>query len=66
MKKKSGPKDTDLQGVEKALKRSAENALKLARATKTPCYVMKDGKLIDLVKEKSVKRLKQTKRSTAR
>ena len=57
MKKKSGPKDSDLQGVGKALKRSAENALKLARDTKTPCYVMKDGKLIDLAKEKRAKRL---------
>lgn len=55
MKKKSGPKDSDLQGVEKALKRSAANALKLARATKTPCYVMKDGKMIDLAKEKGAK-----------
>ena len=57
MKKKSGPKDSDLQGVGKALKRSAANALKFARATKTPCYVMKDGKLIDLVKEKKAKSL---------
>lgn len=57
MKTKTGPRDSDLQGVEKALKRSAANALKLARATNTPCYVMKDGKLIDLAKEKSRKQL---------
>ncbi len=53
--KKTGPKDSELQDVGKALKRSAANALKLARATKTPCYVMKDGMLIDLVKEKRAK-----------
>ena len=57
MKKKIGPKDSDLQGVGKALKRSAANALKLARATKTPCYVMKDGMLVDVTREKSMKRL---------
>jgi len=57
MKKKSGPKDSDLQGVGKALKRSAANALELARATKTPCYVMKDGMLVDVTKEKNMKRL---------
>jgi hypothetical protein len=39
--------------VEEALKRSAKNALKLARATKTPCYVIKDGKLIDLARKKT-------------
>lgn len=31
-----------------ALQRAARNALALARRTKTPAYVLQDGKLIDL------------------
>lgn len=54
MKKKSRLQiDHDFQGVEEALKRAAKNALKLARATKTSCYVMQDGKLIDFAKKKA-------------
>ncbi|HHO48392.1 MAG TPA: hypothetical protein ENN06_08065 [Desulfobacteraceae bacterium] len=55
MKKKSVPQDPDLRGVEKALKRSAANALKLARATNTPCYVMKNDRIVNLAQEKRKK-----------
>lgn len=48
MKKKQLPKDPDLIGATIALKRSAASALKLARKTHTPCYVFKDGKIVDL------------------
>ncbi len=48
MKKKEQPKDPDLLGATQALKRSAANALKLARKTHTPCYVYKEGKIVDL------------------
>ncbi|HIJ94881.1 MAG TPA: hypothetical protein HPP94_03920 [Desulfuromonadales bacterium] len=48
MKKKEQPKDPDLLGATQALKRSAASALKLARKTHTPCYVYKDGKIVDL------------------
>ena len=48
MKKKELPKDPDLLGSMQALKRSAASALKLARKTNTPCYVMKDGKIVDI------------------
>uniref|UniRef100_C6E7S8 Uncharacterized protein n=1 Tax=Geobacter sp. (strain M21) TaxID=443144 RepID=C6E7S8_GEOSM len=48
MKKKELPKDPDLLGSMQALKRSAASALKLARQTNTPCYVMKDGKIVDI------------------
>lgn len=50
MKKKNLPKDPDLLGAMQALKRSAANALKLARRTRTPCYVVKDGKIVDIAK----------------
>lgn len=46
--KKQLPKGPDLAGVEKALKRAAKSALASARKTKTPCYVMKDGKIVDI------------------
>jgi len=48
MKKNDLPKDPDLLGALPALKRAAANALKLARKTNTPCYVMKDGKIVDI------------------
>lgn len=48
MKKKDLPKDPDFLGALPALKRAAASALKLARQTKTPCYVMKDGKIVDI------------------
>ena len=43
-------KDPDLAAAGPALKRAAKAALELARRTNTPCWVMKDGKLIDLAK----------------
>ena len=33
-----------------ALKRAAKQALALARKTGTPCWVMRDGKMIDIAK----------------
>lgn len=53
MKKKEQPKDPDLLGATEALKRSAASALKLARKTHTPCYVYKDGKIVDLAAPKT-------------
>ncbi|HET6419634.1 MAG TPA: hypothetical protein VFG19_05720 [Geobacteraceae bacterium] len=46
--KKSLPKDTDLAGAEKALKRAAKAARTLARKTKTPCYVIEEGKIVNI------------------
>lgn len=39
---------SDLAGVDMALRRAAKTALKLARQTNTPCYVVKDGKIVDI------------------
>ncbi|NVN93041.1 MAG: hypothetical protein HXX11_20940 [Desulfuromonadales bacterium] len=47
MKKENLPKDSDLLGSVLAIKRSAAHALKLARKTHTPCYVVKDGKIVN-------------------
>ena len=50
--KKQIPIDSDLAGVDKALRRAAKSAHALARQTKTPCYVVKDGKIVDIAERK--------------
>ena len=50
MKTKSSPQtDRDfLVGASRALKRAAAAARRLAERTSTPCYVVKDGRIVDL------------------
>lgn len=48
--KKTMPKDSDLAGATEAIIRAAKSARVIAQKTKTPCYVMKDGKIVDLTK----------------
>lgn len=50
--KKELPKDPDLAGVETALKRAAKSARALARRTKTPCYIVKDGKIVNVAEDR--------------
>ena len=45
------PRDPDLLGADAALKRAARRALKLELQTDTPCWIMRDGKLVDLAAE---------------
>lgn len=45
---KSLPKDPDLTNVEKALKRAGKEARELARKTHTPCYVVENGKIVNV------------------
>ena len=40
--------DSDLIGATQAMVRASERALRLARETVTPCYVLKDGRIVDL------------------
>ena len=42
-------RDPDLAKVGDALKRAAASALTLGRQTKTPVYVLKDGKIVNLL-----------------
>lgn len=42
-------RDPDLAKVGDALKRAAASALALGRQTKTPVYVIKDGKIVNLL-----------------
>ncbi len=46
--KKNLPKDPDLANVEKALMRAGKAARELARKTHTPCYVIKEGKIVNV------------------
>ena len=48
MKTNAKPKDPDLLGSHAALKRAARSALRLARDTGTPCYVLQRGKSVDI------------------
>ena len=51
--KKPLPKDSDLANVEKALKRAAKTARELAKQTHTPCYVVKDGKIVNVAERET-------------
>jgi hypothetical protein len=55
-------KDKDLLGSQAALERAARAALALARSTGTPCYVMKDDKIVDI----AARRRRTSKRSVVR
>lgn len=59
--KKPLPKDPDLAGVGKALKRAAKAALTLARKTHTPCYVLKDGKIVNIAERQTASRVSKGK-----
>lgn len=50
--KKELPEDSDLAGVDKALRRAARKAKELAVKTQTPLYVFENGKVVDLTKQK--------------
>lgn len=44
----SGTRDPDLLQVGKALQRAALRALELARQTGTPCYIWRDGRVVNI------------------
>ena len=43
-------KDSELAGIDNALRRAAKKALELAIQTGTPCCVFENGKIVDLTK----------------
>jgi hypothetical protein len=49
-------KDPDILASAKALRRAARRALELGLRTGTPVYVLQDGKIIDLTKQRRVRR----------
>lgn len=48
--KRTLPRDSDLAGAGKALKRAAKKARELSQKTNTPFYVYEDGKVVDAMK----------------
>ncbi len=65
------PQDPDLRGALPALRRAARDALRLARQTGTPCYIMRDGKIVNIAGNRPARsrpagrRQRQRKRSPA-
>lgn len=56
MSKRTQPaENTEFADVDAAIKRAAKAALALARKTKTPCYIWKDGAIINLTEKHSMK-----------
>jgi len=53
-KKPKTPLNAEFAGIDAALKRAAKAAHLLARKTKTPCYIWKDGQIIDIAERKKV------------
>ena len=49
------PTDPDFLGATQAMRRAAAQALRLARLTHTPFYVIEEGRIVDLTR-RSVKR----------
>ena len=49
------PLTPELAGIDAALKRAAKTAHSLARKTQTPCYIWKDGQIVDLTKKRGGK-----------
>lgn len=48
------PENAEFVAIDAALKRAAKAAHTLARKTKTPCYIWKDGKIVDItIREKA-------------
>jgi hypothetical protein len=46
------PINEELAGIDAALRRAAKAALLLARKTNTPCYIWKDGQIVDIAARK--------------
>lgn len=47
------PINEELAGIDAALKRAAKAAHMLARKTKTPCYIWKNGQIVDITAKRS-------------
>lgn len=51
-KKQLKQDNSEFAAVDAALKRAAKAAHTLARKTKTPCYIWKDGAIVNVVEPK--------------
>lgn len=55
-KKQLKQDNAEFAAVDAALKRAAKTAHALARKTKTPCYIWKDGAIVDLSKQRKIRK----------
>ena len=46
---KREPRDVDMRNATVALERAARHARELAQRTGTPCWIMRDGKIVDAI-----------------
>lgn len=51
------PRHADLVGADAALERAAQRALDLALQTGTPCWVLREGKIVDIAAQAKAERL---------
>jgi hypothetical protein len=59
----NGSPSPEAKDTLRALRRAAKRALELGLQTGTPVYVWKDGKIVDLTKEKRPSKRSKSKRS---
>jgi hypothetical protein len=59
-KKPNSSDNAEFSAVDAALRRAAKSAHNLARKTKTPCYIWKDGAIVNVTAQKKGKKLRQT------
>lgn len=50
--KEHASKDPDILAADVALRRAAKRAQEVGRKTGTPVYVLKDGRIVDLTRER--------------
>lgn len=55
-KRTQSVENTEFADIDAAIKRAAKAALALARKTKTPCYIWKDGAIINLTEKHTMKK----------
>jgi hypothetical protein len=64
MRARADSESVDTKDISRALRRAARKALELGIKTGTPVYVMKNGKIVDITKDKTATRKLQAKRTS--
>ena len=63
MRAQANSDSLETKDISRALRRAARKALELGIKTGTPVYVMKNGKIVDLTKDKAATKRRQSKRN---
>jgi hypothetical protein len=63
VKRRNGSKRAfPIEGIDAALRRAARKALELGERTGTPVWIMRNGQIVDLVKERAKRRSTRAKK----